>query len=199
MKERAVKTDRKRGGGVSLYALALRCSPAVIKANPGIFPEAADKVGYAAFTDPKLGEPWPDADGLVLRLAGYAPKSVNATKGRGWWATSKAKKEARIALARALVDIGMMHPPQAGVGSRWQLHFIRHGHGLLDRDNLTAAFKQLQDAIVNTGLILDDNAKVLWPTHDQRIVKRSAPVATTVYFRRVMAGEELRPWFPDIE
>lgn len=174
-----MKTDRKKGGGVSINALALRCSPAVIKANPGLFGENAHTSAEHA---PKPTPPLHDADGLVLELQGYAPKGINSLKGRHWSAMAKAKREAKTALARALVANGIMFPPKAAKDSRWHLYIVRYGHGFLDSGNLAGAYKQIEDAIVDAGLIPGDDWLHCRTFYDQVKAKRGIPTKTVITF-----------------
>lgn len=191
----ARKSNREKGG-LTLNALALRCSPAVIAANPHLFPEAGKMV--TSSEHPPASSEHLIADGLTLTLAGYLPDTPNTLRGKHWSVIATAKKSAALALARALLDAGIVNPPRAPKTTRWQLHIIRSGPGELDRDNLAAAYKQLQDAIVDAGLIPGDKPRVLWATHIDRPEKDERRQGTTVMLQLVADKAELVPWYPDI-
>lgn len=136
------------------------------------------------------------ADGLVLTLPGYLPATPNTLRGKHWSVVRKEKTRATLALSRALLVVCAINPPPAPKGSRWQLHVVRRGPGSLDRDNLAASYKQLQDAIVGAGLIPGDTPRVLWATHSDSPTRRREEHGTTVMLKRVPDGDDLAPWYP---
>ncbi len=135
-------------------------------------------------------------DALMLTLPGYLPATPNTLRGKHWSVVRKEKTRAARALAIALIVAGRANRTPSPKGSRWQLHIVRRGPGMLDRDNLPGAYKQLQDAIVDAGLIPGDTARILWPTHSDMPTKCRDEQGTLVMLRRVPEGEELAPWFP---
>lgn len=140
-----------------------------------------------------------DVPDLVIRLPGYLPSTPNTLRGKHWSVVRKEKTRAARALAIALVVAGRASRNTAPKGSRWQLHIVRRGPGTLDRDNLPGAYKQLQDALVDSGLIPGDTARILWPTHSDMPTRRRDEQGTVVLLRRVPDGSDLLPWHPQLD
>lgn len=136
---------------------------------------------------------------IALRLPGYLPATPNTLRGKHWAIVRRERQRAAWHLAAALLCAGMPTKSQPVTGSRWQLHLVRQGPGTLDRDNLSASYKQLQDAIVSAGLIHDDSPRVLWATHSDRPTRHAKSQGTVVLLRRVPDGSDLLPWHPQLE
>lgn len=163
-------------------AIAMRCSPSVLALNSGVFGESL----------PPPPAPLGPKDVLTLHLHGYCPRGVNPQRGRHWAVVAREKRTARSLLLLAMAKAGVS--PKAGpakkparTGEQWRLHVVRHGVRDLDGDNLTGAYKQLQDALVDVGLLPFDDWKTLRATHDQTRAKRGE-TGTTLTLWKVCAS-----------
>lgn len=97
-----------------------------------------------------------------------ATPSVNQLHGRHWSAKAKWRKQwAWMVRAERLRIV----PLQSGPPWQAKVSIDRYGPRLLDNDNFVAGTKQLMDALVAEGFLVDDSPNHLTATYTQHVGK----------------------------
>lgn len=84
---------------------------------------------------------------------------LNGSKGlmRGHWSSTKKAKERYCSIIRSHIDNGRAKKHTGQV----YIRYVGHKSSLMDWDNFCASFKHIGDSLVETGIIQEDNPKIV--------------------------------------